>query len=109
MTPSLPTFSMASAIKLPIVLSLFDAIVATWAISFLSLVALDMCFSSSTTASTACSIPRFRPIGFAPAVTFLSPARKMAWARIVAVVVPSPAMSEVLEATSFSIWAPMFS
>src|SRR2546428_4070938 len=76
MTPSLPTFSMASAIRLPIVLSLFDAIVATWAISFLSLVALDMCFSSSTTASTACSIPRFRPIGFAPAVTFLSPARK---------------------------------
>src|SRR2546428_828159 len=34
MTPSLPTFSIASAIRLPIVLSLFDAIVATWAISF---------------------------------------------------------------------------
>src|SRR5881296_2348363 len=33
----------------------------------------------------------------------------MAWARTVAVVVPSPAMSEVLDATSFSIWAPMFS
>ncbi len=33
----------------------------------------------------------------------------MAWASTVAVVVPSPATSEVLEATSFSIWAPMFS
>src|SRR5512135_423217 len=33
----------------------------------------------------------------------------MAWASTVAVVVPSPAMSEVLLATSFTIWAPMFS
>ena len=30
-------------------------------------------------------------------------------ASTVAVVVPSPAASEVLEATSFTIWAPMFS
>ncbi len=33
----------------------------------------------------------------------------MAWARTVAVVVPSPAMSEVFEATSRTICAPMFS
>src|SRR5258708_24906982 len=33
----------------------------------------------------------------------------MAWARTVAVVVPSPATSEVLLATSRTIWAPMFS
>ncbi len=33
----------------------------------------------------------------------------MAWASTVAVVVPSPATSEVLEATSFTICAPMFS
>src|SRR5262245_10608781 len=32
----------------------------------------------------------------------------MAWASTVAVVVPSPATSEVLDATSFTIWAPMF-
>jgi hypothetical protein len=32
----------------------------------------------------------------------------MDWASTVAVVVPSPATSEVLEATSFTIWAPMF-
>ena len=30
----------------------------------------------------------------------------MAWASTVAVVVPSPATSEVLEATSLTIWAP---
>ena len=33
----------------------------------------------------------------------------MAWARTVAVVVPSPAMSDVLLATSRTICAPMFS
>ena len=33
----------------------------------------------------------------------------MAWASTVAVVVPSPATSEVLLATSFTICAPMFS
>src|SRR5512137_1182198 len=33
----------------------------------------------------------------------------MAWASTVAVVVPSPATSEVLLATSFTIWAPRFS
>src|ERR1700692_2529931 len=33
----------------------------------------------------------------------------MAWARTVAVVVPSPATSDVLLATSRTIWAPMFS
>ena len=109
MTPSLPTFSMASAIRFPMVLSLLAATVATWAISFLSLVALDIFFKSATTASTACSMPRLRPIGLAPAVTFFRPSRKIAWASTVAVVVPSPAASEVLEATSLIIWAPMFS
>src|SRR6059036_2520875 len=109
MTPSLPTFSIASAIRLPIVLSLFEAIVATWAISFLSLVDLESFFSSSVTASTAAAMPRLSPIGLAPAVTLRSPSRKIACASTVAVVVPSPAMSEVFEATSFSIWAPMSS
>src|SRR4030095_8867751 len=109
MTPSLPTFSIASAIRLPIVLSLFDAIVATCAISFLSLVDFEMLLRSFTTASTAASMPRFNPIGLAPAVTFFRPSRKIAWASTVAVVVPAPATSEVLEATSRTICAPMFS
>jgi len=45
----------------------------------------------------------------APAATVLTPSRKMACASTVAVVVPSPATSEVLEATSRTICAPMFS
>ena len=109
MTPSLPTFSIASAIRLPVALSLLAAMVATWAISFLSFVDFDIFLSSSTTLSTAWSMPRLSPMGFAPAVTFRRPPRKMAWASTVAVVVPSPARSEVLEATSLIIWAPMFS
>ncbi len=44
-----------------------------------------------------------------PAATSFTPSRKIAWARTVAVVVPSPATSEVLLATSRTIWAPMFS
>ena len=47
-------------------------------------------------------------IGVAPAVTFLRPSRKIASASTVAVVVPSPATSEVLLATSRTICAPMF-
>ena len=48
---------------------------ATWAISFLFFVDFEIFFSSSVTAPTAASMPRLSPIGFAPAVTFLSPSR----------------------------------
>src|SRR4051812_46974563 len=109
MTPSLPTFSIASAIRLPISLSLFAEMVPTWAISFLPAEGTLSRLSSSTTASTAFSIPRLSSIGLAPAVTFLRPSRKIACASTVAVVVPSPARSEVFVATSFTICAPMFS
>src|SRR5580704_8553100 len=64
---------------------------------------------SSTATATAFSIPRFSAIGFAPAAKVLTPSRKMACASTVAVVVPSPATSEVFAATSFTICAPMFS
>src|SRR5438132_675000 len=64
---------------------------------------------SLTTASTAMSTPRLRSIGFMPAATALTPSRTMAWARMVAVVVPSPATELVLLATSPTICAPMFS
>src|ERR1041384_6176478 len=59
--------------------------------------------------STALSMPRLSAIGFAPAATVFTPSRKIACARTVAVVVPSPATSEVFEATSRTICAPMFS
>src|SRR5882762_2954450 len=60
-------------------------------------------------APTARSMPRFRLIGSWPAATILMPSAKIARAKTVAVVVPSPATSEVLLATSFTICAPMFS
>ena len=109
MTPSLPTFFMASAILAPISVSPLAEMVPTWAISSLEVTFLAFVLSSSTTAATARSMPRFRSIGLAPAATDLAPSLTIAWARTVAVVVPSPATSEVLEATSRTIWAPMFS
>src|SRR5580704_7516220 len=83
--------------------------VPTWAISAFEVTFLEFLRSSSTTASTARSMPRLRSIGFMPAATALAPSRTIAAASTVAVVVPSPAMSEVLEATSRTISAPMFS
>src|SRR6516164_10821178 len=108
-TPSLPTFSIASAIMSPMVLSPFADTAPTWAISSLPLVDFDCFLSSSTTVATARSMPRLRFIGSCPAATILAPSVKMERASTVAVVVPSPATSEVLDATSFTIWAPMFS
>src|SRR3954447_24045374 len=64
---------------------------------------------SSTTWSTAFSMPRFRARGLAPAATFLRPWRTIAWASTVAVVVPSPATSLVAVVTSRTSWAPWFS
>src|SRR5580692_3285075 len=109
MTPSLPTFFMASARNLPISASPLAEIVPTWAISSFEVTFLEFLTRSATTASTARSIPRFRSIGFMPAATDLAPSLIMAAASTVAVVVPSPAASAALEATSRTIWAPMFS
>ncbi len=109
MTPSLPTLSIASAMRSPIILSEFAEIVATCAISFLSLTSLEIFLSSSMIAADALSIPRLTSIGLAPAVMFLSPSLKIECANTVAVVVPSPASSAVFEATSFTSCAPMFS
>src|SRR3954451_24352462 len=109
MTPSLPTFSMARAIISPMSRSPLAEMVPTWAISALVPIFLDEALTAATTASTARSMPRLRSIGFMPAATDLTPSRTIAWARTVAVVVPSPARSLVLLATSRTIWAPMFS
>src|SRR6185312_2850903 len=109
MTPSLPTFCIALAIIVPISTSPFAEIVPTWAISALVDTLRERDWTSLTTAPTAMSMPRLRSIGFIPAATALEPSRTMACARIVAVVVPSPAMSLVLLATSRTICAPMFS
>ena len=107
-TPSLPTFSMASEISSPIFSSLAE-MAATWAMSCLLVTGTDRAFRLATAVSTAASMPRLTPMGLAPAATFFMPSRMMAWANRVAVVVPSPATSLVLVATSFTSWAPMFS
>ncbi len=107
-TPSLPTFSMASAITSPMARSR-ELMVATRAMSSLPATSLDWAAIWSTTRSTAASMPRLRPIGLAPAATFLRPSRTIAWASRVAVVVPSPATSLVAVATSRTSWAPWFS
>ena len=107
-TPSLPTLSMASAMTSPMAGSAAE-MEATWAISDLSSISVAWALMDSTAAATAFSMPRFSPRGLAPAVTLRMPSRTRAWASTVAVVVPSPAMSLVLVATSFTSWAPMFS
>src|SRR5271154_2081023 len=84
-------------------------IVPTWAISSLVEIFFERVFKSATTVSTARSMPRFRSIGLRPAATALAPSRTIACARTVAVGVPSPAWSLVLEATSLTICAPIFS
>ena len=108
MTPSLPTFSMTSAMSSPISVSWAER-EATWAICSLPDTGVETFWISSRTAATAISMPRLMAIGLAPAVTFLKPSCTMAWAKTVAVVVPSPATSLVLVAASLRSWAPMFS
>src|SRR6516225_9461990 len=54
-------------------------------------------------------MPRFISMGLAPETTARRPSLKIASARTVAVVVPSPATSLVLLATSRTMRAPMFS
>ena len=107
-TPSLPTFSIASAITSPISRSRAE-MVATRAMSSLPEISFDCALRSSTTSSTACSMPRLSAIGLAPAATFFRPSRTIAWASTVAVVVPSPATSLVAVATSRTSCAPWFS
>ena len=63
----------------------------------------------STAASTAFLIPFLRIMGFAPASRFFKPSVTIACAKTVAVVVPSPATSLVLDATSRTSCAPIFS
>ena len=109
-TPSVFTFFIASAINDPITLSLFAEIDATCSILSYELpTSWEILFMFFTISLTALSIPLLRSIGLAPAATFFRPAFTIACANTVAVVVPSPAISAVLEATSLTICAPIFS
>ena len=108
MTPSFVTFSIASATRLPTSSSPAE-IAATFAICSLPLTFRLISFNASTAASVAFFIPRLNTIGFAPASRFFIPSWTIACVKTVAVVVPSPATSLVLVATSFTSCAPMFS
>src|ERR1700737_4085957 len=109
MTPSLPTFCIASAIIRPISRSLLaDTVPTCWISSFVETF-FERLPISATTASTARPMPRLRTHGVIPAAAPLAASRTIVWASTVAVVVPSPARSLVLEATSRTICAPMFS
>src|ERR687888_2618844 len=108
MTPSLPTLSMASAIRLPM-FSSWDEMAAMWATSSWPLTGTASFLISSTTAWTAFSMPTLSCIGLAPAATLRKPSLIIVCASSVAVVVPSPATSLVLVATSRSSCAPVFS
>ena len=111
MTPFFPTLIKASASTLPIKASLLPAIAATCWISFLLFGSIGVANLSILLhdASTALAIPRDKAIGSAPAAIIFKPSRKIASAKMVAVVVPSPATSFVLLAASFTIWQPRFS
>ena len=108
-TPSFPTFWRASASKLPIARSLLALIAPTCATSSGRSTFFAISINRPTAAATAFSMPRRTAIGLLPAATMRVPSRKIARASTVAVVVPSPAKSDVLEATSFTSFAPMFS
>src|SRR5829696_6029725 len=81
----------------------------TWATSSDDFTFLERRSMSLTTSATAKSTPRLRSIGFMPAATDFAPSRTIEAASTVAVVVPSPATLLDFEATSRTIWAPMFS
>src|SRR6185436_10536856 len=107
MTPSLPTLSITSAMISPTSGSAAE-MAATAAICSRVSTGFAFALISLTTASTAFSMPRFTTIGLAPAVTTRRPSETIAWPRTTAVVVPSPATSSVLVATSLRSCAPMF-
>ncbi len=107
-TPSLETFSMASATIWPTSSSAAE-IAATLAISAWPFTAVLMPLIASIAASVAFFMPLRKTMGLAPAARFFMPSFTMAWANTVAVVVPSPATSLVLVATSFTSCAPIFS
>ena len=108
MTPSFDTFSIASATICP-TSSSPEETAATLAICSFPFTLLLIARIASTALSVAFFIPFLRTIGFAPASRFFIPSCTIACASTVAVVVPSPATSFVLEATSLISCAPIFS
>ncbi|MCY1297354.1 hypothetical protein D9M70_467900 [compost metagenome] len=83
--------------------------VATCSFSRFEETGRELRFSSETARLSARSRPRLISIALAPATTLRRPSAKIACARIVDVVVPSPTISPVFSAACRSIRAPRFS
>ena len=100
MTPSLPTLSMASAMMLPISLSLLAEMVATCSISFAAVTRLEQLREMLDDRFHGLVDAALEGHRVGAGGDVAEALWKMASASTVAVVVPSPATSVVLEATS---------
>ena len=109
MAPFFPAEVTAIATSFPISLSLFAEMDAMFAISSSLAIGFACSSSDSTTAVRALSIPRFMSTGDAPAARYFCECSRIALARTVAVVVPSPAVVLVTEDACLTTCAPKFS
>lgn len=89
--------------------SLWAEMVATCAFSAFVLTGRAIACNASIVTRAARSRPRFRSMALAPATTLRTPSARMAWARIVDVLVPSPTTSPVFSAACLNTCAPRFS
>ncbi len=107
-TPCFPISLNTSAMSLPISLSFaeMDATCSTFSSSSIFSLLFD---NMSNTFASAASMPRLSNTGLAPAAIWLNPSLTIACTNNAAVVVPSPAMSAVLLATSLTNSAATFS
>ena len=94
----------------PMAVSLFADMLATAAMPpEIFATGRDIDSISATTLATPLCMPRTRALASTPDATRRRPDLKIASARMVAVVVPSPALSDVFDAASLTSCAPMFS
>mmetsp|Transcript_8052 Transcript_8052/g.23149 ORF Transcript_8052/g.23149 Transcript_8052/m.23149 type:complete len:335 (+) Transcript_8052:324-1328(+) len=106
--PVSPTLSAAWAMMRPISKDP-EAMLATLFKSSIPETGVASSLTLSLTKVAAFRIPRLRATGLMPAVTALIPLFTIAFVMIVDVVVPSPALESLLEATSWMRRAPTFS
>lgn len=107
--PSLPTFSIVSAIIVPISMSPFADMVPILFRSSLFLIYKDCFFSSFNILLQAACIPFLTSATLSPYSIFNIPSLSIDLARTIEVVVPSPTSSFVWCATSCNNFAPMSS
>jgi hypothetical protein len=88
----------ADPTMVPMASSLWAATAATCARSRCPAIGRDVCLIVSTAVRSPRSSPRFKSIALAPATTLRIPSLRIAWATIVAVLVPSPTASAKAEA-----------